>query len=87
VPSNLSAELSTFVGRVDDLERGGRLFGESRLVTLAGAGGCGKTRLARLHQLRIQCVVLPVATARSPAMDQHVQETVPGIDRAGHGSV
>ena len=47
VPSNLPAELSTFVGRVDDLERGARLLGESRLVTFTGAGGCGKTRLAR----------------------------------------
>ena len=47
VPSNLQAELSTFVGRADDLERGTRLIGESRLVTFTGAGGCGKTRLAR----------------------------------------
>jgi len=47
VPSNLPAELSTFVGRTDDLERGARLLGESRLVTFTGAGGCGKTRLAR----------------------------------------
>ncbi len=47
VPSNLPAELSTFVGRVDDLERGAGLLGGSRLVTFTGAGGCGKTRLAR----------------------------------------
>ena len=47
VPSNLPAELSTFVGRADDLERGAWLLGESRLVTFTGAGGCGKTRLAR----------------------------------------
>ena len=30
VPGNLPAELSTFVGRADDLERGARLLGESR---------------------------------------------------------
>jgi predicted ATPase len=47
VPSNLPAELSTFVGRAGDLERGAGLLGESRLVTFTGAGGCGKTRLAR----------------------------------------
>ena len=47
VPSNLPADLSTFVGRADDLERGARLLGGSRLVTFTGAGGCGKTRLAR----------------------------------------
>jgi len=53
VPSNLPAELSTFVGRADDLERGARLLGESRLVTFTGAGGCGKTRLARQVAARV----------------------------------
>jgi len=53
VPGNLPAELSTFVGRVDDLERGARLLGESRLVTFTGAGGCGKTRLARQVAARV----------------------------------
>ena len=53
VPSNLPAELSTFVGRADDLERGGRLLGESRLVTFTGADGCGKTRLARQVAARV----------------------------------
>jgi predicted ATPase/DNA-binding CsgD family transcriptional regulator len=53
VPSNLPTELSTFVGRVDDLERGAQLLGESRLVTFTGAGGCGKTRLARQVAARV----------------------------------
>ena len=53
VPSNLPAELSTFVGRGDDLERGARLLGESRLATVTGAGGCGKTRLARQVAMRV----------------------------------
>jgi hypothetical protein len=53
VPSNLPGELSTFVGRADDLERGARLLGESRLVTFTGAGGCGKTRLARQVAARV----------------------------------
>jgi predicted ATPase/DNA-binding CsgD family transcriptional regulator len=53
VPSNLPAELSTFVGRADDLERGAGLLGESRLVTFTGAGGCGKTRLARQVATRV----------------------------------
>jgi predicted ATPase len=53
VPSNLPAELSTFVGRADDLERGVRLLGESRLATFTGAGGCGKTRLARQVAMRV----------------------------------
>ena len=53
VPSNLPAELSTFVGRADDLVHGARLVGESRLVTFTGAGGCGKTRLARQVAARV----------------------------------
>src|SRR5215472_7152629 len=53
VSSNLPAELSTFVGRADDLERGARLLRESRLVTFTGAGGCGKTRLARQVAARV----------------------------------
>jgi predicted ATPase/DNA-binding CsgD family transcriptional regulator len=53
MPGNLPAELSTFVGRAEDLERGARLLGESRLVTFTGAGGCGKTRLARQVAIRV----------------------------------
>jgi predicted ATPase len=53
VPSNLPAELSSFVGRVDDLVSGAQLVGESRLVTFTGAGGCGKTRLARQVAVRV----------------------------------
>src|ERR1700683_3096970 len=53
VPGNLPAELSTFVGRADDLDRGARLLGGSRLVTFTGAGGCGKTRLARQVAARL----------------------------------
>jgi predicted ATPase/DNA-binding SARP family transcriptional activator len=43
---NLPARLTSFVGREEDLARLDRLAGEARLVTLTGAGGAGKTRLA-----------------------------------------
>ncbi|GIH25490.1 hypothetical protein Aph01nite_38000 [Acrocarpospora phusangensis] len=43
---NLPAETSTFVGRYLELSELRRLMGESRLVTLTGPGGVGKTRLA-----------------------------------------
>ncbi len=45
-PTNLRPALTTFVGRQDDIAGIGELFREHRLVTLVGAGGCGKTRLA-----------------------------------------
>ncbi|MCX4798621.1 MULTISPECIES: ATP-binding protein [unclassified Streptomyces] len=46
VPGNLPAELNRFVGREDELAGLGQLLNESRLVTLVGVGGVGKTRCA-----------------------------------------
>jgi len=43
---NLPAELTSFVGRRDELAEVRRLLAGSRLVTLTGVGGVGKTRLA-----------------------------------------
>ncbi|GHH41450.1 BTAD domain-containing putative transcriptional regulator [Lentzea cavernae] len=40
------AQLTSFVGREDDLRRVAKWLRESRLVTLIGPGGTGKTRLA-----------------------------------------
>jgi len=45
-PHNLPKELTSFVGRERELSECRALFGETRLFTLAGVGGCGKTRLA-----------------------------------------
>jgi non-specific serine/threonine protein kinase len=44
---NLPADLTTFVGRSQEVEQLVGLVGSSRLVTLTGAGGAGKTRLAQ----------------------------------------
>ncbi|MYZ38811.1 AAA family ATPase [Streptomyces sp. SID4917] len=46
VPGNLPAELNRFVGRDEELSGLTRRLGESRLVTVVGVGGVGKTRLA-----------------------------------------
>jgi predicted ATPase/class 3 adenylate cyclase len=43
---NLPAQLTSFVGRTEELRILDRLVHESRLVTVLGAGGVGKTRLA-----------------------------------------
>lgn len=43
---NLPAELTSFVGRRRELGHVTQLLAESRLVTLTGFGGAGKTRLA-----------------------------------------
>src|SRR6516162_3822573 len=46
VRGNLPAELTSFVGRRDEVAEVRRLLTGSRLVTLTGVGGVGKTRLA-----------------------------------------
>ena len=43
---NLPLQLTSFVGRERELVEVRRLLGKSRLLTLTGAGGSGKTRLA-----------------------------------------
>jgi non-specific serine/threonine protein kinase len=45
-PNNLPLELSSFVGRERELAEVERLLVNTRLLTLTGSGGCGKTRLA-----------------------------------------
>ncbi len=45
-PNNLPVQLTSFIGRVKEIEQVNRLLAHERLVTLVGAGGSGKTRLA-----------------------------------------
>jgi len=45
-PNNLPAELTSFVGREPQLAELRRLLHRSRLITLTGPGGAGKTKLA-----------------------------------------
>jgi predicted ATPase/uncharacterized protein HemY len=45
-PHNLPIHLSTFIGREREIETVKHLLSTSRLVTITGAGGSGKTRLA-----------------------------------------
>ena len=45
LPNNLPAQLATFIGRDRELSQLRDLVESSRLITLTGAGGCGKTRL------------------------------------------
>jgi predicted ATPase/class 3 adenylate cyclase/DNA-binding CsgD family transcriptional regulator len=48
MPTNLPAQVSSFVGRDAEIAAVRQAVRENRLVTLTGTGGCGKTRLA-LH--------------------------------------
>lgn len=50
-PNNLPSDLTSFIGRVEEIGRATQLLKKARLVTLTGPGGTGKTRLA-LHVAR-----------------------------------
>src|SRR6266568_2258599 len=45
-PNNLPAQLTSFVGREQEIQEVRDLLGRTRLLTLTGAGGTGKSRLA-----------------------------------------
>jgi predicted ATPase/class 3 adenylate cyclase len=46
LPNNLPAQVTSFVGRDREMAELKRLFGTTRLLTLTGPGGTGKTRLS-----------------------------------------
>jgi predicted ATPase/class 3 adenylate cyclase len=45
-PNNLPTQLTSFVGREAELKEAGELLATTRLLTLTGPGGTGKTRLS-----------------------------------------
>ena len=47
VPNNLPLQLSTFIGRLDEIATVATFVRANRLVTITGTGGVGKTRLSQ----------------------------------------
>ena len=45
-PNNLPRQASSFIGRENEIAEVKKLLGQTRLLTLTGAGGSGKTRLS-----------------------------------------
>jgi non-specific serine/threonine protein kinase len=79
---NLPVELTSFVGRSKEIKTVQQLLSENRLVTLTGAGGCGKSRLA----IQIANSSLPIYTEGvwivelAPlAVPEHIDQAVAGI--------
>jgi predicted ATPase len=72
--TNLPVPVSAFIGRSDELEEAAHLLSGSRLLTITGAGGVGKTRfaiaLARAHVNSCPDGVwwAPLATVRDPEL-------------------
>ena len=85
LPNNLPVQLTSFVGRDRELTELGELLGSTRLLTLTGAGGCGKTRLAL--QLAAHAVnrypggawCLELAPLSDPALIESALATMLGV--------
>jgi predicted ATPase/class 3 adenylate cyclase len=73
-PNNLPTQLTSFVGRERELADAGALLGTSRLVTLTGPGGTGKTRLslqvaaAAVDDFPDGVFFVPLESVRDPAL-------------------
>jgi predicted ATPase/class 3 adenylate cyclase len=73
-PNNLPVQLTSFVGRTEELAEVERLLEGSRLVTLTGPGGSGKTRLAlevaarALPRYREGAFFVDLSTVTDPAL-------------------
>ncbi len=81
--TNLKAQLTSFVGRDDDVLRVGKALQEVRLVTLVGSGGAGKTRLAAEAASRLDAVDGVWLIEPAPVTDAAaVAQTVLGFARA-----
>ncbi|HSA50004.1 MAG TPA: BTAD domain-containing putative transcriptional regulator, partial [Yinghuangia sp.] len=81
----LPAELTSFVGRDEELARIGSLLSGARLVTLTGPGGSGKTRLsveAGRRRSGDVCFVELAAVRRSDELVQTVLSAL-GLREAG----
>src|SRR5262249_29526456 len=67
-PPNLPARLPRFIGREHELAEVLRLVRENELVTMTGAGGVGKTRLAlQVGAMLVGTSLIPAQGAGTPA--------------------
>jgi predicted ATPase/DNA-binding NarL/FixJ family response regulator len=101
-PGNLPTQLSPFIGRRQEIAQLKPLLTASRLVTLTGTGGVGKTRLAVrvaaearrtfadgawfVDLTRVQDSQLPDAEVRDPDAIAHLVLTALGMPQRAGGS-
>jgi predicted ATPase/class 3 adenylate cyclase len=98
LPNNLPVQLTSFIGREKEIEEVKRSLSATRLLTLTGAGGCGKTRLALqvasdlLEEYRDGVWLVELAALSDPALVPQAVASVlslreePGYLPAGEGS-
>ncbi len=88
--TNLSIQLTSFVGREQQLEELSQLLADVRLLTLVGAGGIGKTRLALKLADRLQDTfpdgvwAVELAALQAPELvGQSIAATLGALQRPG----
>lgn len=85
---NLPTALTSFVGRDRELAEVKRLLRTTRLLTLTGSGGVGKTRLALrvgggvLGSYRDGVWLIDLATLADPQLVPHIAATTLGVREA-----
>jgi predicted ATPase len=91
--NNLPTQLTTFIGRETEVAEVKRLLSESRLTTLSGSGGCGKTRLSIRVASEVQAQypngvwLVELAPLTDPALLPQTLVTVLGLTDDGHRPV
>ncbi len=93
LPTNLPVQTTRFIGRSEDVERVITALEQSRLVTLTGVGGVGKTRLA----LQVAAEISPayrdgawlveLASVTDPAMVAETMRSVLGVKQQAGQSI
>ncbi|MGE4425450.1 MAG: LuxR C-terminal-related transcriptional regulator [Solirubrobacteraceae bacterium] len=88
--SNVPADVTTFVGRERELRQIRDALGRTRLLSLIGAGGVGKTRLALAAARELgrafaggAWFVDLTAVRDGEFLEQTIRDAVPGVKRAG----
>jgi predicted ATPase len=90
---NVPVQLTSFVGRRKEIEEIRRLFASTRLLTLTGAGGCGKTRLALqiahelLDEFRNGVWVVDLGPLSEPGLIIHSVAATIGVREGPNGSL
>jgi|SRR5579859_98944 len=93
IPNNLPIQLTSFIGRDKEMAEVRRGFATTRLLTLTGVGGTGKTRLA----LQLGAAVLPefrdgvwfveLASLSDPALVPQAVATALGVRQEANRAV
>jgi predicted ATPase/class 3 adenylate cyclase len=89
-PTNLASQLTRFIGREQELAETRALLLNARLVTITGAGGLGKTRLAMEIAARVLEVFnagvwfVELAGISDGTVVPHALATVVGVRESGH---